>query len=291
MKSSVLKTHPSLNRLCHNPVALFSALMISLYLALALFSALGWIATDFQTIANDRSYQPPSWEYWFGTDLFGRNVLSRAIHATQTALLVGLFSTTLATVLGLFFGSLAGYFGGRTDDLVVWLYTTIDSIPYILLVSAFAFMLGQGILNLLIALGLTSWIQLCRLVRSEFMKHKAQDYVQAAKALGAGSRRQIFRHILPNVFHIALIQFSLIFVNAIKIEVILSYLGLGVEPGTPSWGMMIDDAKLELHQGVWWNLGAATFFMFFLILSVNLLNDSLRDALDPKWHRPTSSKN
>ncbi len=114
------------------------------------------------------------------------------------------------------------------------------------------------------------------------MKHRSREYVQGATALGAGHARRIFLHILPNTFHLVLINFSLGFVSAIKAEVILSYLGLGVEPGTPSWGMMISDAKLELARGIWWSGTAATLFMFFMVLAFTLFNDALRDALDPK---------
>lgn len=265
-----------------NPVAVVSFAFICLYILLTLLASFGLIATDFNLINNDNAYAPPSLDYWFGTDIFGRNVLSRAIHGTKTALAVGFMATSLAAFIGVILGSLAGYFGGKVDDLIIWIYTTIDSIPYILLISAFAFALGQGLTNLYLALGLTSWVKICRLVRGEFIKHKNREYVHAATALGASHSRRIFLHILPNVFHITIIQFSLGFVQAIKVEVILSYLGLGVEAGTPSWGIMIDDAKLELARGVWWNLAAATLFMFFLVLSVNLFNDALRDALDPK---------
>jgi ABC-type dipeptide/oligopeptide/nickel transport system permease subunit len=272
----------SLKQLRRNPLAVTSFIIICLYLIIATLASFGFIATDFALVNNQNAYQPPSSDYWLGTDIFGRSVLSRAIHGTKTALAVGFMATSLAALIGIFLGSLAGYFGGKIDDLIIWLYTTVDSIPYILLISAFAFALGQGITNLYLALGLTSWVKLCRLVRGEFIKHKNREYVHAATAIGASHARRIFLHILPNILHITIIQFSLGFVQAIKVEVILSYLGLGVEPGTPSWGMMIDDAKLELARGVWWNLAAATAFMFFLILSVNLFNDALRDALDPK---------
>ena len=281
MKSEQRKLWQSTRQqLLTNPWALFSICILAGYIIMALLSMLGLIAGDFATINTEASYSPPSAKYWMGTDLLGRNVLSRAIHGSFIALSIGFISTTIATLIGVFFGALAGYFRGKVDDVIVWLYTTIDSIPYILLISAFAFVLGQGLINIYLALGLTSWVKLCRLVRSEFIRHKDQEYVLSAESIGASHGRRIFHHILPNVSHIILIQFGLGFVQAIKIEVILSYLGLGVEPGTPSWGVMIDDAKLELAQGVWWNLGAAVFFMFFLILAVNLFVDALRDALE-----------
>ncbi len=272
----------SFRQIFDNPFALISLGVIIIYLLIAITAGLGLIGMDYSATDMTASYQAPSENHWMGTDFLGRDVLSRALHGTKVALLVGLFAASIATLLGLFLGAVAGFFGGWVDDIVIWLYTTLESIPYILLISAFAFSLGQGLSNLFIALGLTGWVKMCRLTRGEFLRHKGREYVAAAQAIGSSNFSQIFRHILPNVLHLAYIQFSLSFVFAVKVEVILSYLGLGVEPGTPSWGIMINDAKAELTRGVWWNLTAATLFMFFLILSVNIFTDALRKALDPK---------
>ncbi|MEM7647036.1 MAG: ABC transporter permease [Pseudomonadota bacterium] len=264
------------------PLSLGSLFVVFFYILIGLLASFGLIGSDFATTHNNQAYLPPGDEFFFGSDFLGRSVLSRVIQGTRVSLLVGFFSASLSTFLGLFLGALAGYFSSWVDDLIVWLYTTIESIPYILLISAFSFSLGQGLSNLYIALGLTGWVKLCRLIRGEFLKHKNQEYVLAAQAIGASHFRRIFKHILPNVIHLGLIQFSLSFVLAIKLEVILSYLGLGVEPGTPSWGTMINDAKAELTRGVWWNLTAATAAMFLLILSVNILTESIREFFDPK---------
>jgi ABC-type dipeptide/oligopeptide/nickel transport system permease subunit len=167
------------------------------------------------------------------------------------------------------------------DDFVTWLYTTFSSVPNIMLLISITLILGKGIFSVYIALGATSWVTLCRLIRGEVMKHKEREYVQAAGAIGGGHLRKLFRHILPNVSHIIIINTSMQFQIAIKSEVILSYLGLGVQ-GEPSWGTMIDDAKLELVRGVWWQLAGATVAMFFILLAFNILGDALRDALDPK---------
>lgn len=269
-------------RLRYEKVAMISLFVIIAYLVLAALCAAGLIFTDYAVVNNDAAYLPPGPGHWMGTDIFGRDTLARAAHGTITSLIVGFFGAALAVVIGTFFGALAGYFGGVIDELIVWFYTTIDTIPYILLVVAFSFVVGPGLSTLCLAIGLTSWIGHCRIVRSEFMKHREREYVQGATALGAGHARRIFLHILPNVFHLVLINFSLGFVTAVKSEVILSYLGLGVRAGTPSWGMMISDAKLELAREVWWGLAAATLFMFFLVLAFTLFNDALRDALDPK---------
>jgi peptide/nickel transport system permease protein len=245
----------------------------------------GLIFRDYATVDNAHAYLPFSSEHWFGTDVFGRDVLSRAVHAIATALSIGFVSSFISLVIGLFFGSIAGYYGGKVDALVTWLYTVLDSVPYIILIVALSFLLGRGLANMYIALGFTSWVTLCRMVRGEFLKHKERDYVKAAMALGAGDARIIFRHILPNVIHIAFVQFGLGFVSAIKAEVILTILGLGVDPTTPSWGIMIDDARLELARPFFGNLAAATILMFGLILAFNLFNDGLRQAADPKLKR------
>lgn len=269
-------------RIKKDRVAVISFWIMVGYVLMAVFCGAGLIFTKFNQTSHDLAYQAPTWAHWFGTDIFGRDVLARAAHGTLTSLTVGFFGAGLAVFIGTFFGSIAGYFGGKTDDLIVWFYTTIDTIPYILLVVAFSMVMGPSLKTLCIAIGLTSWVGLCRVVRAEFMKHRDREYVQGAFALGASNARRIFLHILPNVSHLILINFSLGFVGAVKGEVILSYLGLGVEPGTPSWGTMINYAKQELARGVWWGLLAATVFMFFLVLAFNLFNDSLRDALDPK---------
>lgn len=263
-------------------VAVISFWIIVGYLVLAALCATGLIFTDYAITNAGPAYSPPSSQFWFGTDLFGRNVLARVAHGTITSLIVGFFGAGLSVVIGTFLGAIAGYFGGWIDDLITWFYSTLDNIPYILLLVAFSFVSGPGLKTLCIAIGITSWVSHCRLIRSEFIKQRGREYVQGAFAMGASHTRRIFLHILPNTFHLVLINFSLGFVGAIKSEVILSYLGLGVEPGVPSWGMMISDAKQELAREVWWGLAAATLFMFFLVLAFTLFNDALRDALDPK---------
>lgn len=269
-----------------SPLAFFSFFLLVGYVLLAVMAQLGWLATDATATNMNLSYQPPSTIHWLGTDFLGRDVFARAVQGCKVAMLVGFFAASISTGIGLVLGAIAGFFGGILDDLVVWFYSTLESIPYILLISAFAFILGQGIENLYLALGITGWVKMCRLTRGEFLKHRNRDYVSAAQALGVAPLSVAFKHIMPNVLHLAYIQFSLTFVFAIKIEVILSYLGLGVEPGTPSWGLMINDAKAELTRGVWWNLFAASAFMFVLILSVNLLSDGLRQRLDPRTIKP-----
>lgn len=267
-------------RLAADKVALLSLVIVLAYAIVAILAASGLIASDWAKEVG-ASNLPPSGEHWFGTDIFGRDVLKKVIRGTQIAMSVGLMTSLIAIPIGVILGALAGYFGGWVDDFITWLYTTFSSIPNIMLLISITMILGKGMFAVYIALGSTSWVTLCRLIRGEVMKHKEREYVQAAGAIGGGHFRKLFLHILPNVTHIVIINTSLQFQFAIKSEVILSYLGLGVQ-GEPSWGTMIDDAKLELSRGVWWQLAGATTAMFLVVLAFNLLGDALRDSLDPK---------
>lgn len=243
-------------------------------------TSLGIFAVDWERELG-ASYSPAGGEFFWGLDIFGRSVWYKTLKGAEVAMSVGLVTGIISMVIGVTLGAIAGYFGGKVDDLIVWFYTTFSSIPTIMLLIAMTFILGKGLVSVYLALGLTGWVGLCRLIRGEVIRHKDREYVQAAGAIGGGDFRKLFKHILPNVLHLVIINFSLQFQTAIKSEVILSYLGLGVQ-GRPSWGTMIDDAKLELARGVWWQLAAATLAMFIIVLAFNLLGDSLRDALDPK---------
>jgi peptide/nickel transport system permease protein len=236
-----------------------------------------WITTE----DGDRVYIPG---HWFGTDVQGRDVLQRVIQGSWISLYIALIMSMIYIVIAVFLGALAGYFGGWVDDLIQWFYQTTASIPGLLLIIALTFVLGKGLFNVAIALGVVGWVGLCRLMRAEFLKHKGRDYVLAARAQGAGSFRVMFRHILPNTFHIVIISFSLGFVNAIMGEVTLTFIGLGAKPEDPSWGRMISDARAELARdpAVWWPIVGATTGMFIVCLAFNILGDALRDALDPK---------
>lgn len=269
-------------RLRRNKVAVVSFIVILGYASIAILAAIGVLFPNVAIPNQAPAYSSFSFDHPFGTDIFGRDVLARAVHGTATAFSIGIIASGLSLIIGTFLGAIAGYFGEKIDALITWLYTTVDSIPYILLIPSLAFIMGRGLTTIYIAVGITSWVSTCRLIRAEFLKHKSRDYVAAATALGASHKRRIFNHILPNVLHIAFIQFGLGFVAAIKTEVILTFLGIGVDPSTPSWGIMIDDAKLELARPFWGNLTAATIFMFGLVLSFNLFNDGLREAFDPK---------
>jgi peptide/nickel transport system permease protein len=326
-------------RFSKNRLAVVALVIVLIYVAVAISVASGALAANWEDTVG-KSYQAPTWLKafessadntilqsltslprklaaaisiaWhdpamiFGTDIFGQSVLRKAIYAAKTSLTVAFVASLISIGIGLPLGAIAGYFGKKTDDVIVWLYSTLESIPYILLILAFAFVLKDKVLNLpypgwdghglslmwkavpltgitavYLAIGLTSWVGLCRLIRGEVLKHKNRDYVVAARAFGASDGHIIFRHIVPNVFHLVIIDFSLRFVGFIHAEVILSFLGLGAKE-QPSWGVMIDDARMELGRGVWWQMAAATLAIFLISLALNLVGDALRDALDPK---------
>jgi len=278
-------TSEAIRRLLRDNFAMVSLLIIVTYVGIAFAVYFHWIGVEWQTEIDTSRAAPnlaKDWRYWLGTDLFGRSVTSKVLQGTYTAMYVGVVTSLISLAIGVVLGALGGYFGGWIDDVITWLYTMISNIPDILLLVAISFALGKGINAVIIALGVTGWVSICRLVRAEFLKHKNRDYVQAAAALGVGHTRRIFLHIIPNVFHIIIISFSLRFVTAIKSEPVLTYLGLGAQSGTASWGLMIDDAKGELVQGVWWGLAGATVGMFFICLAFSLFADALRDAVDPK---------
>ena len=215
-----------------------------------------------------------------GTDNLGRSVAERLVQGTRIAFHVGVMTSLIAIPLGVLLGLLGGYFRGWVDSFVVWLSATVASMPGLLFILAISLVVGQGLLGIYLGIGLTTWVGVCRTIRAEVMKQSSRAYVQAARTLGYSHARIMFRHILPNVAHIILIQFSIRFPSAISTEVFISFLGIGVQ-GEPSWGVMIDNARRRLCQGVWWEMTFTTIAIFVLVLVFNHLADYLRDRLDP----------
>ncbi len=237
-----------------------------------------------------------------GTDRTGNDVLWQALKSIRTALVIGSLTTIAMLPPALLFGIAAGYFKGRVDDVIQYLYTTLTSIPGVLLVAACVLMMQVYIDNnptsfpssaeradlrlflLCMILGLTGWAGLCRLLRAETLKLRELEYVQAARAFGVSHWRIMARHLLPNVMHIVLITAVLEFSGLVLYEAVLSYLGIGVDPSMNSFGSMIDRARLEMSRDpmIWWNLLTAFLFMVALVLSANLFADAVRDAFDPR---------
>ena len=224
----------------------------------------------------------PGSDYWLGTNIIGQDIYQRAIYSTKTAFEVGLVVAILSTILGAIFGALAGYFSNTwIDEVILWLKGVLDSIPFYLFVAAIAFALQGYAYSMHVAMIATFWTTTSRLVRGEVIKLKNFEFVEASRAIGLPSSKIIFRHIVPNTFHILLVQATIVFVGAIKSEVILSFLGLGVVDGV-SWGLMIAESTQEVQAGHFSNFLTASVFMFVLVMAFNMFSDSLQDALDPK---------
>jgi len=234
-------------------------------------------AKQFQTAETVKAETLP-----FGGDRLGRDVLQKAIKGTEISVFVGVAAAVVATLIGVLMGAFGGFFGGKVGDLLEWVYNVFESIPNILLIFAFAAVVGRGVESVVIILALTGWTGMYRQVRAEFIKHASRDYVRSAEAIGASSMSRMFKHILPNVSHVVLVRMGLLTVGFIKAEVILSYLGLGVRVDQVSWGTMLAEAQAELILGHWWQLAAATLFMAVFVTAFSLMADALRDALDPK---------
>jgi peptide/nickel transport system permease protein len=232
-----------------------------------------------------------------GTDQVGQDVLYRSLKGCRVGLVVGTLTTLIATPLAILFGIAAGYLGGRVDDIIQYIYTTLSSIPNILLIAAAMLIVtsrleGQQaalasdtrLLWLCVVLGIGSWTGLCRLLRGETLKVRENEYVEAAEAFGVGRFEIMLRHLLPNVMHIVLISIILRFSGLVLAEAVLAYVGIGVDPSMESWGNMINAARLDISRDpvVWWNLLAAFLFMFGLVLPANIFGDAVRDALDPR---------
>lgn len=237
-----------------------------------------------------------------GTDKVGQDVLYQALKSIRTAVIIGTVTTLILLPFAMFLGTLSGYARGWLDDLIQYVYTTLSSIPGILLIAASVLMLDLWInghpeimasvtkradlrlLSLCVILGVTSWTSLCRLIRAETLKLREQDYVMAAIGLGVSQGSIIRHHIMPNLMHIVFITIALDFSSLILTEAVLSYVGVGVDQSTFSWGTMINTARLELSRepAIWWSILAAFLFMAILVLSANLFSDVVQKAFDPR---------
>ena len=297
-------------KLLHHRTAFISLAVVALYVAAAIGVEVYSIGCEYNHITPAyavenalNAFAPPSAEHWLGTDYLGRDCLLRAVGGISTAVKVGVIASLLAALIGVTLGMLSGFYGGKLDSVISWFYSTFAAMPTLLFILAFALLFTKdylapeltaplracaaalhtepGMLAVYLAIGLTGWVTLCRVTRSETMKLRNHTFVQAARVAGVSDFVIIFRHILPNLMHLVIIYFTLRFAYAVMTEVLVSYLGLGVQ-SAPSWGIMISDGQERFWRGVWWEVAAATIFMFVLVLSLNLLGDGLRDLLDPK---------
>ena len=251
-----------------------------------LAALLGPVLTPYDPAAQDlaRRLEAPSLAHPFGLDELGRDILARILSGAQISLLVGLAVVSVSSIVGMLVGSVAGYFGGRVDDVISRIIDVLMAFPGILLAIALVAVLGPSLTNVVIALSVIGWVGYARLVRGQALRAREFDFVQAARALGAGSRRIVVRHILPTALPAVVVQATLGMAGAIIAEAALSFLGLGVQPPTPSWGTMLDAGRSHLfdapHLTIFPGLAIAV-----LVLGFNFLGDGLRDRVDPKLVR------
>ncbi len=226
------------------------------------------------------SLEEPGDIYKFGTDRQGRDILSRIIYGSRISLTIGIVTQIINTFIGVLLGLIAGYFGGRLDDLIMNITNLMLSIPSLILALAIMAVLGPGLINIFIALGFTLWTYTCRVTRAQTLSIKEKEYIAAAKALGASNTRIIFKHILPNIFAPILVIATFGVASAILIESSLSFLGIGAQPPTPSWGTMLSNGKDYIWTAPWIMIYPGIAIVL-TILGLNLMGDGIRDYLDP----------
>jgi peptide/nickel transport system permease protein len=264
-----------------NPLATIGVVLVLLFVLCAIFAP--WLAPyDPAQLDLTIRLQPPSPTHWFGTDELGRDILSRIIYGSRISMLVGGCVVTGSLLLGIFFGSLAGYYGGKFDRFFnIVVMNAFLSFPGILLAIAFVAFLGPGIWNLILALVIGGWVGYARLVRGQVLAVRDREFVEAARALGASDLRIVVRHILPNIIQPVIVQAAIGMAGAILAEATMSFLGLGVPPPTASWGTMLNDARSHLFDAPHIVIFPALAVMF-AVLSFNFIGDALRDFLDPR---------
>lgn len=263
---------------------MFGLVLVGLFFLIAAGVWLGWLGADWARADGDR-WASPGAKHWFGTNVLGQDIFERAMYSTRTAFEIGMTVAFAATVLGAGFGALAGWRAfSWIDDVILWVMGVLDSVPFYLFVAALAFAMRGQPFAMHVAMILTFWTATARLVRAETMRIKPQEFVKSAQAIGLPSWKIVLRHILPNTVHILLVQGTLVFVAAIKTEVILSFLGLGVRDGV-SWGLMLAESTQEVIAGHFGNFLSASIFLFIFLLGLNLLSDALQDALEPGFAR------
>lgn len=271
-------------RFSRNKLALAGLIIIIAMYLIAIFAPV-IDRYPYDAITAGMRNKAPSWDHWMGTDRNGRDVYSRFVNGARVSLFAGFAAVAIIMTVGVFLGGIAGFFGGIIDTLVMRFTDILLSIPLILLLITSASLFNPSLRTTIFVIGLTSWPGAARLIRGQFLSLKAQEYVTAARAIGATSWRIMIRHLLPNTMAIVIVEATLWLGYAILLEASLSYLGLGVQIPTPSWGQMLQDGQRDLISGAWWMTVFPGLGIFLTVLAFNLMGDGLRDALDPRHRR------
>lgn len=263
---------------CHTAVA---GLVLLVVVVLCTLLADVISSRDPVEIDLDRALMPPSWDHPFGTDAFGRDVLSRVFHGARISLGVGFLARTISLMLGLLLGVIAGYFGGRCDSIIMRLADITFAFPTLLLLIAIMAVVSPGLVSLFVTLGVVGWAAMARLVRAQVLSIKEREYVQAARSSGAGHPAIILRHILPGCISPLLVVYTMGLGMTVMAEASLSFLGLGVQPPSASWGRMISSGIAFMRTAPWLTLFPG-LLLTITVCSFNLIGDGMRDALDPR---------
>ncbi|MBT8048537.1 MAG: ABC transporter permease [Xanthomonadales bacterium] len=268
-------------RLRTDKAGLTGLVIVTAFFLLAAAVWAGFLGESWSEAGGGR-WESAGAQHWFGTNVLGQDIFLRSVYSVRTAFEIGLVVSVLSTVIGAVLGAAAGWYSNTwVDGTIQWMKGVLDSIPFYLFVAAVAFALQGVYWAMHIAMIATFWTTTGRLVRAEVLKIKSQEFVLAARAIGLPGPLILIRHVLPNTAHILLIQSSMVFVAAIKAEVVLSFLGLGVQDGV-SWGLMLAESTQEILAGHFNNFLSASLMLFILLLGFNLLADALQDAFDPR---------
>lgn len=271
-------------RLRKNKLAMTGLIIIIL---IALLSIIGPIISPHSYNEQDLMAKnlPPSKEHWFGTDDLGRDVFVRVCEGGRISLTIGLAAALIDLLIGVIYGGVSGYHGGQVDNFMMRVVDTLWGLPYLLTVILLMVVLPPGVGTIILALTVTGWLNMARLVRGQVLQLKEQEYVMAARVLGASTPRLLFRHLIPNSMGPIMIMLTLTVPNAIFAESFLSFLGLGVQAPIASWGTMINDSLVVVLSGEWWRLFFPALMLCLTMLSFNAFGDGLRDALDPRMRK------
>ena len=224
---------------------------------------------------------PPSSEYMLGTDVLGRDLFTRMLYGSRVSLLVGFLATLVALTIGVMWGSIAGYLGGRTDSIMMRIVDILDGLPFVIFLILILVIIGRSMTLLFLAIGAFGWLSMARIVRVQVLGLRRQDYVLAAQSMGASNLRILFKHIIPNVLSSVIVYSTLLIPQFMLLEAFLSFLGLGVQPPESSWGILIREGAITMEE-YWWLLIFPSFVFSLTLFALNFLGDGLRDYLDPR---------
>ncbi|GGE18023.1 dipeptide transport system permease protein DppC [Marinithermofilum abyssi] len=272
-------------RLRKNWLAMLGLGLIIFLVIMAIFGPVFSKYTYYQQDLGAGQNMEPSSEHWFGTDDLGRDVFVRTWEGARISLQIGFFAALIDLVVGVLYGGFSGYKGGRTDEVMMRIVDVLWGLPYLLVVILFLVVFEPGMWTIIMALSVTGWLNMARLVRGQVLQLKEQEYVMAAQTLGASTKRLLFKHLIPNTMGPILVMLTFTVPNAIFAEAFLSFLGLGVQAPVASWGTMINDALVVVLSEEWWRLFFPAFFLSLTLLAFNAFGDGLRDALDPKMRK------